>query len=401
METLEKKTSESLTQNLMMAVGHSEHIDPIEACKNIFTQINNKLNGMSPDAGIIYMNIEEDQKTVLHEVKKKWPNMELIGCSTCGEISSGYGYADDLIALVVFKSDILDIVVGIGKEASKDINKACVQAVEEIKSKTNKPIKLCFVLPESLTTSGEDIIDILNQNFGGETPIFGGTSSDNFTLTGTNQYYNNEVLSDSVPIIAFAGDLVMSYGVGCGWNPIGKMGIITKSDKNIVYEINKKSALSFYQDLLGKELELTGEYFLAIFDENDEVSYMRFPMYYNYEDGSIAFAANVPEGSKIKITITNRESILNGCDQSINNAYNNFPKDAELAGSLIVSCAGRKSMLGSKVKNEYDIIKSVIKEDIPILGFYGYGEIATKYTATKIPQFHNGNFISLLLGTKI
>jgi len=389
---------QSNTSSFITAVGHSEHVDVTLACEEIIQQIDKQLNYEAPNAGIVYMNIDTDSSTVLTKIKNKWPDIELIGCSSCGGFSTTHGYSDDMIALMVFKSDEIDIVVGIGRDVSKGGEQACIQAIEEINSKTHKPIKLCFTLPESLNVAGDTIVEHLQKNLDQDTLIFGGTASDNYTFTETSQFYNSEILQDSVPIIAFAGDLIVSSGRGSGWCPIGSVGVITKSDCNIVYEINNQSAVFFYQELLGGNSELTGEYCLVILDDNNNEQHFRAPLIFNYNNGSITFSGNLVQGARIQITSTNRDQILEGCNESLKEALDTFPANAKIAGSLIVSCASRKVILSTKAKEEFNHYRSVFKGVVPMLGFYSYGEIATRNKPNKKVEFLNTAFISLLFG---
>jgi len=43
--------------------------------------------------------------------------------------------------------------------------------------------------------------------------------------------------------------------------------------------------------------------------------------------------------------------------------------------ALFFSCAARKLLLGTRTEEELHVIRGALGEDVPICGFYGYGEI--------------------------
>ena len=65
---------------------------------------------------------------------------------------------------------------------------------------------------------------------------------------------------------------------------------------------------------------------------------------------------------------------------------------------MFFSCAARKYLLGTRTGEEIGIVESVIGSQVPICGFYGYGEIGPP-TTDDPSQFHNETFISLIMGT--
>jgi len=65
---------------------------------------------------------------------------------------------------------------------------------------------------------------------------------------------------------------------------------------------------------------------------------------------------------------------------------------------MLISCASRKLMLGTRTGEESRIVTAVIGPDVPVCGFYSYGEIGPRTGSEGITRFHNGTFISLMLG---
>jgi hypothetical protein len=93
------------------------------------------------------------------------------------------------------------------------------------------------------------------------------------------------------------------------------------------------------------------------------------------ENGSITCAAEIPEGSEVRIMMGTRESAITMATQAAENAR------IQLGGKtpkaiLIFNCIARKKLLGMRGGEEIDAIRSILGRDVPLIGFYTYGEQA-------------------------
>ncbi|MEH2397957.1 FIST signal transduction protein [Nostoc sp.] len=378
-------------------VGHSNDPDSLSAVEEVLQQCTNSLAGDIPKAGIIFAAIDFEHSLVLQQIHQAFPGIELIGGTTDGEISSVLEFQQDSITLMLFCSDEVEIHAGVGRKVSGDPVTVTKQAVEQAKAKSTAAPKLCLTHPESLTTSGVSILNGLKLALGQHVPIFGGLAADQSRYQNTYQFFQTEVLSDSVPILLFSGTILFSHGVTSGWHPIGQISKVTKVDKNIVYEIDGKPALDFYHHYLGL-LPPSIEYPLAVFDQNGDNFYIRAPIAYNQESGSITFFGDIPDQAVIKIAEAGYEDILAASKTSFMNALDNYP-GAEPSAILFFSCVARRQILGTRAKEEYQNIKLCLTDYLPACGFYSYGEIAPIEGISQM-QFHNETFVTLILGNR-
>ena len=44
--------------------------------------------------------------------------------------------------------------------------------------------------------------------------------------------------------------------------------------------------------------------------------------------------------------------------------------------ALLVSCVGRKLVMGDRVEEEVEAVREVLGASVPLCGFYSYGEVA-------------------------
>lgn len=378
-------------------IGHSNDPDSLMAITEVVRECTRSLAGITPQAGILFTAIDFDHKLILQQIQQAFPGIALIGGTTNGEISSILEFQQDSLALMLFASDSVEIRAGLGQNVSQNPTQAAQQAIAQAKGSSTAEPKLCLTFPESLTSSGVVILEGLKQSLGEAVPIVGGMTADDYTFDQTYQFFQDQVLSDAVPVLLFSGDLLVSHGVASGWTPISPKSCITKVQGNVVYEIDGQRALDFYQQYLGAE-RFAANYAihaLAVFEETDRF-YMRAPNSYDLESGSVTFFADIPEQAIVQITDASREDILMASETSLQEAIAHYP-GTEPAAALLVSCAARRRILGTLTPQEYQLVKTHLPQDLPCCGFYAYGEIAPlkQHSQTK---FHNKTFVTLLLG---
>jgi hypothetical protein len=381
---------------LKIAVGHSNDPDSIEAVDEVLQQCLDSLAGEIPQAGILFAAIDFEHELILNRINVTFPDLELIGGTTDGEVSSVLGFQQDSLTLMLFCTDDIEIRAAVGRNVSQNPTAIAQQTVETLKDTLKTDLRLCITTPESLTTSASSILEGLRLGLG-TVPVLGGTTGDKTKIERTYQFFKTEVLSDSVPILLWGGNLLFSHGVASGWRPIGKQSIVTKVHKNIIYEIDDKPALEFYRYYFD-DFAPDVAYPLAIFPPGEKTFFLRGALSYDPEVGSLTVAADVPKRSVIQITDATQESIQAASKTAFDDAWETYP-GTEPAAALFFSCAWRRFVLGTQTNQEYAAIANTLQHPIPSCGFYTYGEISPLREAG-LTFFHNTTFVTLLLGNK-
>lgn len=382
---------------LKAVVGHSNDPDTQMATEEVLEQCLSRLEGAHPQAGILLAALDFDHAEILRSIHQTFPGLQLIGGTTDGEISSVLEFQQDSLVLMLFCSDTIEFHAAVGRNVSCDPVAIAQQTVQTAKAQSQLPTALCITTPESLTTSGLLILQGL-QNALAEVPIIGGTTCDQWKFKQTYQFFGQEVLSDALPILLLSGDVLWGHGVSSGWTPIGKKGIATKVEGNVLYEVDGQPALEFYRDYLG-DIRPTPAYRLAVFEPNQESWYMRTSNgAYDEAAGSIAFFADIPPYSEIQVVQANRDDMVDSARLSMQQALKHYP-GTQPTIALFFSCTGRIHALGSRTKEEYQVLQPELPAGVTCAGFYTYGEIAP-LRPNSTAQFHNETFVTLLLGVE-
>ena len=106
--------------------------------------------------------------------------------------------------------------------------------------------------------------------------------------------------------------------------------------------------------------------------------------------------ANISEQASVRVTDSSRDEIVSASLTSFQTALQNYPGN-KLDAVLIFSCC-RRWLLGTRSKEEYELIQNALPYQAPVGGFYTYGELAPLEPQGATSYFHQETFITLLLG---
>lgn len=312
--------------------------------------------------------------------KKDYPNAQIVYSSTAGEIFD-IDVLDDSISAIIIQFENTTI-----KAINKNLNDfECSGGVSSaLIEELNAPdLKYVFVLSDGQLVNGSELVAGMKAVKNKETLISGGLAGDGYNFKRTLVGLNEKPKEGEVVAIGFFGDnLNIGFGSKGGWDVMTKERTITKSDKNVLYELDGKSALMVYKEYLGESAaELPGAalyYPLSIrHDESNDKSVIRTILSINEEEESMTFAGNMPEGYTAQLMKRNPDRLIHGAGEAADIALNNLGSDnPDLA--IIVSCVGRKIVLGQNIDEEVEEVKNKMDPKTVITGFYSYGEIGPK-----------------------
>ncbi|MEW6348586.1 MAG: FIST N-terminal domain-containing protein [Thermodesulfobacteriota bacterium] len=300
---------------------------------------------------------------------------DIVGCTTDGEIS-GSGYSTGSAVLAGIATDKIDFhvtsVTGVGANSE--------EAGRKLAERLPSTVTYAQVFSDGLTGNGCAILRGIASVLGPETPVAGGTAGDSGRFQRTWQFVGDRVESDAAVAIGFSGDFQVGTGVRSGWSPLGVAKKATRASGNILFELNHQPALEVYERFLGKHAdklpEVGVEYPLGLVDEaaqTGEEFLLRATMSVNRDDGSIAFAGEIPEGAMVRLTCGDYHCILEAAKEAARMALADLA-DVEPVMAFFFTCMARKIVLGRRTREEVAILKQVFGPRLPIIGFYTYGE---------------------------
>lgn len=318
----------------------------------------------------------DDIKSGFDELTATFKNSIVIGCSTSGEIYDDLVYETSL-SVVVMRFEKTSVKLSTKK---CDNSKESFKVGEEISNELfSNDLKSIFVLSDGLNINGSQLTKGFTQS-SKNIVVTGGLAGDGADFTKTWVLVDNKPVSNYVTAIGLYGkDIHTAYASGGGWKKFGIDRMVTEADSNVLYKLDNEPALAVYKKYLGdKSVQLPASgllYPLMIKEEGDEESKVRTILAVDEETQSITFAGDIPNGSEVMFMKATFDELVEGAKVAGDDLLKFDYKDQN-AACIAISCVGRKLVLGQKIEDELEVVKEVLNEDIPLVGYYSYGEIS-------------------------
>ena len=320
------------------------------------------------------------QEGLFDQLREWHPNAVIAGCSTAGEILGTRVHDDCLVATAVqFERSTIDwVVVPVAKETDGR------EAAERIALRLVRPgLRHLMVFCDGLVVNGTSFARTLREHLPEGVHATGGLAADADRFKETLVTCNGIGLSRQVVGIGFYGnDLRVGYGSVGGWDSFGPLRTVTRSQGNVLFELDGKSALELYRLYLGEHsagLPATGLRFpLLLEDERGGAGLVRTVLGIDEAAGSMTFGGDIPEGAKARLMKANFDRLVDGASGAASEGLRRLGRDdAQLA--VLISCVGRKLVLRQRIEEEIEGVREVLG-DTALAGFYSYGELCPQGT---------------------
>lgn len=378
----------------------SDDLDPVVGVRKVVDECRKELGERAAHAGIFFTScLDTDYSLMLDEIHEVFPDIELVGCTTDGEITQHLGCSEDSSALIILSAPHIRFASSVAENISGDSLTSLKKGYEEAKTELAAVPTLALVFPDGLSTMNVPI-DALLRSMAGETlPIFGGSAGDGFQIKQTFQFQGNQVYTDAMPLLLMAGELDLAVDIAVGPVPSGEFYSVDSVKGNIIHNIDGVAALEFYERFFGPYIEDRELSFfpLAVYTGESEDFVLRDPVAIDRADGSISFVGRFETPCRVRITQITREDTVRSGHHGSEKILSAFHEDKpDLV--LIFSCASRKHVLGSRVNEELTVLQQN-KRQVPFFGFYCYGEIGP-FVIGKPVHFHSDTCITVALRSR-
>jgi len=319
---------------------------------------------------------------------KQYPQSTIIVASTSGEISNDSIKDETIVATGITFEHSKFIAHKVNVKEHKDSYEAGKSLAEKF---AVDGLRLLFVLSDGQLVNGGDLVNGLNESLH-SIPVVGGLAGDGANFQSTIVGLNDDINEGNIVAIGFYGDkLKVGAGSKGGWDKFGPTRTITKSHKNVLYEIDGESALDLYTKYLGEYAEkLPGSALLfpLAIQHDDGTEVVRTILSIDIENKTMTFAGNIPEGSKARLMKANLDNLATAAADAATLSNIIAPTDDSDKLAILISCVGRKLIFGNRIDEELDAAREIVGENTLITGFYSYGEIAPFTTFLKC-ELHN------------
>jgi hypothetical protein len=328
-------------------------------------------------------------RSLLEPIRRAHPRAHFMGCSTAGEISGTHVLDQSLVATAVH----FDHTRVEGSCITVEQGKHSFGAGAELAHRLDPDgLVHVLVLSDGLHVNGTDLVRGLTSKLPQGVTTTGGLSGDGARFEETVVLWDDVVEPRTIAVLGLYGShLRVGYGSLGGWDPFGPERLITKSDGNVLYELDGQSALQLYKRYLGEHasgLPATGLLFpLSLRTQEGDSGVVRTILSVNESDHSLTFAGDVPVGSYARLMKANFDRLIDGAIGAARTSYEAIGSSSpDLA--ILISCVGRKLVLKQRVEEEVEGVREILGARTVLAGFYSYGEISP-FTPKASCELHN------------
>ena len=160
----------------------------------------------------------------------------------------------------------------------------------------------------------------------------------------------------------------------------------------MLYELDGEPALDIYKRYLGdyaKDLPASGLLFpLALLsEEREEIGLIRTLLGIDEVAGSLILAGDIPQDGYLRLMHASSDALVDGAEAAAEAAARMHGSDGH-GLVLLVSCIGRKLVMGDRVDEEVEAVGAVFGQNCVLTGFYSNGEISPFLETTEC-KLHN------------
>jgi hypothetical protein len=372
--------------------GMSRHHNPKVAGREAAEQALEKAGISKPDFVFMFASVGYDQHSLLGAVREATGGAPLTGCSAAGTIIGDDADESNFsVVVTVISSDKLHWTNGIATGLEDDPRAVGKQVAEELLPHLSADTLGLFVFPDGLTENLDHFIAALEENLPSERflPLWGGGAGNNFNAEApTYQYCDDEVISGGVSYALLLGQAQTAWAISHSVIPIGGERIVTRSEGNVIYEIDGEPALEVLKEYLPEDALAADRdwlrYAISLALSFKAPSYMKDEEYVvrgvpqlNLTDGSITVQSDVEEGTGVWFSSRDKEKITTGFDRMAAQIKDQLgDEQPELVFQF--ECVTRGQLM-FREQEKLRLLKRFRKSvgpDVPWVGFYTIGEIA-------------------------
>jgi hypothetical protein len=315
-------------------------------------------------------------ENLFEEIRQSYPHAYILSGSTAGEILKTRVYDDSLVATAIwFENTTLKpahLKIN-SRENSLSIGEELMRILDQ------KELCHVFVLADGLNVNGAELVKGIGKHLPPGVKVTGGLTGDggNFKepLVGANQIPESKM----VIALGFYGTrLKIHCGSISGFKPFGPIRRITRSENNILYELDGEPALELYKKYLGDRVQdlPTQCFYFPLYYQTSEMEngIVRTILGVDEKTGSMTFAGDLEQGGTARLMKTNIDNLVSGAEEAAKACLNAGASSPSVA--ILMSCIGRKIIMKQRVEEEIEAVEEIFGPQTSLTGFYSYGEIA-------------------------
>lgn len=314
----------------------------------------------------------------IHRLQRQFSHSQIVGVSTAGEIHQHkVSEQTAVITAIQFTQGSSCRVASERCLTMQDAFQVGQQLGQQLQG---QQLQAVLLFGKGVDMNGSALLEGIHSSIG-NIPVSGGLAGD------AGQFKQTWLLCDQVldshlviAIGLYGAQLRISHGCAGGWRAFGPTRLVTKAEQNILFELDGHSALAIYKKYLGEYAEqLPASGLLFPFEMVDEtgqsLGLIRTILGVDEQRGALILAGNVAQHGYLRLMQASIDDLIDGAETAAAQLNTATPITQQQL-TILVSCVGRKLVMGDIVDDEVEAVMKHIRSDGAITGFYSYGEFS-------------------------
>lgn len=313
-------------------------------------------------------------------LRATYPDSLIVGCSSAGEISTdGVSTGTAVVTAVKFERPGL-VAVEEAIQGMTDSEAAGERLGAKLAGAAPHSV---IVFGQGVELNGSALIRGLRKALGERVTLVGGLAGDAGRFVRTHVISGERSSSSEIVAVGFTDPaLRVTTGTFGGWKPFGALRRVTRGEGNVLHELDGEPALNVYKRYLGEyATQLPGSALLfpfAMFDaDGRDMGVIRTILAADEAAGSLTLAGEIAKDGFLRLMTASSDELIGGAETAAEATV-----DGELSPqqtlALLVSCVGRRMVLGARVEEEVEAVAEIVGAQCTLSGFYSNGEISSE-----------------------
>lgn len=373
-----------------VAVGHRLSANKSNI-NELIVDVKAQMKGETPQMVLVYANNESDLKHSLDAFKKEFDAATVFGCMVPSKFSANDESIDGISCFAL--AGDYKVYAGMGTNLSTDISQSIDEAISSLPTQISEyPYVTGFIFYDVFSGIGEEIVMVISSILGSRVALVGGAAAG---VDKENNYIssyvglNSKVAKDSFLLVLLYSKQPLGIAVNHGHEAVERPVEVTKSDKNIVYELNNRPAWEVWKEISQEAAMKQGNNPYELTKEDEIANYVmtyegslasgegknkiRAILKVDLQDQSLHFACGIPEGVMMNASWTTNERTIDSACTAANLSRKKL-QQKEIAGALVFDCVCRKLLLKDKFLKAIGGISQELG-NVPLMGYETHGEI--------------------------
>ncbi|WP_028535266.1 FIST signal transduction protein [Paludibacterium yongneupense] len=329
------------------------------------------------------------------------PDSVWVGCSTAGEIAGAnvFDHSCVLTALSFAHADSRVVLSTARLARMSDSHAAGARLAAGLPA---DGLRAVLLLGTGVAINGSALVLGVQSQVAPDVQISGGLAADGGAFARTWTTCASGAASDQLLALGFYGSrLVLENSSFGGWEAFGPARKITRCHENVLFELDGERALDIYKRYLGEyasQLPASGLLFpfdMLGPDRSGSSGVIRTILGVDEAAGSLLLAGDIDPDGYLRLMHSSTDKLIQGAEHAAQ-AVAPALAGSEQMLALLVSCIGRKLVMGDRVEEEVEAVMDTLGPDVIGCGFYSNGEISEAAARTECRLYNQTMTITLV-----